>query len=114
MKLPFALASRFVAGESFQQALPAIRTLTDQGLFVTLDLLGEYVSDRLVAERARDTYIDLLKVTNASRNCAMRFSAVDTTIAALAAPWRQLGSTSLPFMISFPPSFRGCRPGTST
>jgi proline dehydrogenase len=68
MKLPFALASRFVAGESFQQALPAIRTLTDQGLFVTLDLLGEYVSDRLVAERARDTYIDLLEVTNASRN----------------------------------------------
>ncbi len=68
MKLPFALASRFVAGESFQQALPAIRTLTDQGLFVTLDLLGEYVSDRDVAERARDTYIDLIKVTNASRN----------------------------------------------
>lgn len=68
MKLPFAFARRFVAGETFQQALPAIRTLTDQGLFITLDLLGEYVSDREVALRARDAYIELLRVTNASRN----------------------------------------------
>ncbi|MEZ4702692.1 MAG: proline dehydrogenase family protein [Rhodothermales bacterium] len=71
MKLPFAFARRFVAGESFPQALPAIRTLTDQGLFVTLDMLGEYVSDRHVAERARDAYIELIKVTNASRNFRM-------------------------------------------
>jgi proline dehydrogenase len=68
MKPPFAFARRFVAGESFDQALPAIRTLTDRGLLITLDLLGEYVSDRRIAERARDAYIELVRVTDASRN----------------------------------------------
>jgi proline dehydrogenase len=68
MKLPFFLAKRFVAGESFDEALPAIRTLTDKGLFVTLDMLGEYVKDRQVAHRSRDAYIDLVKVVDASRN----------------------------------------------
>lgn len=68
MKLPFFLAKRFVAGESFEDSLAAIRTLTDQGLFVTLDLLGEYVKDRTVALKSRDAYIDLVKVVDASRN----------------------------------------------
>ncbi len=68
MKLPFFLASRFVAGESFKKALPAIRVLTDQHLFITLDLLGEYVKDRKVAEKSRDDYIQLIKVVDESRN----------------------------------------------
>lgn len=68
MKLPFFLAQRFVAGESFQKALPAIKVLTDQQLFVTLDLLGEYITDKKVAIRARDAYIKLAKVVNESRN----------------------------------------------
>ena len=70
MKLPFFLASRFVAGESFKKALPAIRVLTEQDLFVTLDLLGEYVKDRAVAEKSREDYIKLIKVVDASRNFA--------------------------------------------
>lgn len=68
MKLPFFLASRFVAGESFEKALPAIRVLTDKDLFVTLDLLGEYIKDKEVAIRARDAYIRLTEVVSASRN----------------------------------------------
>ena len=57
MKLPFFLAKRFVAGESFTQSLPAIQELTKKGLLVTLDLLGEYVTDREVAVKAKDSYI---------------------------------------------------------
>ena len=68
MKLPFFLARRFVAGEDFQTALPAVKVLTDEGLFVTLDLLGEYVTDRQVATQARDAYIDLVKIVADSRN----------------------------------------------
>lgn len=70
MNLPFFLASRFVAGESFEKALPAIRVLTKQHLFITLDLLGEYVKDRKVAEKSRDAYIELIKVVDESRNYA--------------------------------------------
>ena len=61
MKLPFFLASRFVAGETLDDALPVVDTLNDDGLHVALDKLGEHVHDREVAERARDTYIDLVQ-----------------------------------------------------
>jgi len=61
MKLPFFLASRFVAGETLDDALPAVDALNDDGLHVALDKLGEHVHDREVAERARDTYIDLVQ-----------------------------------------------------
>ena len=68
MKLPFVFAKRFVAGESFAQSLPAIQELTNKGLVVTLDLLGEYVTDRELATEAKDSYIKLLQAVDESRN----------------------------------------------
>ncbi len=61
MPLPFFLASRFVAGETLDESLPAIDALRDDGLFVALDKLGEHVHDRDVANQARDTYIELIR-----------------------------------------------------
>jgi len=61
MKLPFFLASRFVAGESLAESLPTIEALRTDHLFVALDKLGEHVHDRAVAEAARDSYIDLIQ-----------------------------------------------------
>ena len=61
MRLPFFLASRFVAGETLKDTLPVVRGLNDDGLRVALDLLGEHVTDRNVAERATDTYVDLVR-----------------------------------------------------
>jgi proline dehydrogenase len=60
MKLPFVLASRFVAGETLDSALPSVTELNAKGLHVALDLLGEHVHDREVAEESRDAYIDLV------------------------------------------------------
>jgi len=60
MRLPFALASRFVAGETLDAALPTVDALNAKGLHVALDLLGEHVFDRSVAEESRDAYIDLV------------------------------------------------------
>ena len=60
MKLPFALARRFVAGETLDAALPALGALLDDGLFVTLDLLGEHVADRPKAAAAAGAYGDLV------------------------------------------------------
>lgn len=61
IRLPFFLASRFVAAETLQGALPEVRRLNAQGLRVAIDLLGEYVDDRAVAEAAREAYIELVR-----------------------------------------------------
>ena len=60
MKLPFFLASRFVAGETLPEALPVLRDLKAKGLHTTLDLLGEYIDKRHLAETARELYIKLV------------------------------------------------------
>ena len=61
MKLPFFLASRFVAAETLEESLVVVRDLNQKGLRVALDRLGEYVDDREVAAAARDTYIELVR-----------------------------------------------------
>lgn len=54
-------ASRFIAGESVSDALQVIRKLNDQGIFASLDHLGENVMTLADAERAADEYIEILK-----------------------------------------------------
>lgn len=60
MKLPFALARRFVAGETLGAALPALAPILDSGRFITLDLLGEHVHDRTRAQGFATEYGDLI------------------------------------------------------
>jgi proline dehydrogenase len=74
MKLPFFLASRFVAAETLEETLPVVRGLAGKGLYLTLDLLGEYVRDREVATASRDAYIDLVRAIAQERQNG-RFNA---------------------------------------
>ncbi|NJQ05664.1 proline dehydrogenase family protein [Streptomyces lonarensis] len=53
------VVDRFVAGETLDSALTAVRSLTDRRLEVTLDHLGEDVTDASEALRARDAYLAL-------------------------------------------------------
>ena len=55
------VVDRFVAGESLEDALAAVRSLAAQGIAVTLDHLGEDVTDRSQAVRTRDAYLSLLE-----------------------------------------------------
>lgn len=64
MKLPFFLAKRFVAGESFEETIPKVKQLNEKEIKVTLDLLGENVKDRATADKTVDAYIDLLDGIN--------------------------------------------------
>ncbi len=57
---PFALARRFVAGESLSEAVEAVRRLNGRGLLATLDILGENLDDREAVREARDDYVRLL------------------------------------------------------
>jgi proline dehydrogenase len=52
---------RFVAGDALHPALDTVRTLTAGGLDVTLDHLGEDVTDRTTARATRDAYLRLLE-----------------------------------------------------
>ena len=60
MKLPFVLAKKFVAGETFEESIPKSRYLNDKNLKLTLDLLGENVTDRATADATVEAYIQLL------------------------------------------------------
>ncbi len=64
MKLPFVLAKRFVAGETFEESVPKAKYLNHKNLKLTLDLLGENVSDRKTADATVDEYISLLNGIN--------------------------------------------------
>ena len=61
MKLPFVLAKRFVAGETFDQSIPKIRELNKNNINVTLDLLGENVKERQTANDTVESYTQLIE-----------------------------------------------------
>jgi proline dehydrogenase len=54
-------ASRFVAGDTLDQALAAVRALNERGLSATLDHLGENVTSADEAHRAADDYLVLVE-----------------------------------------------------
>lgn len=54
------LSTRFVAGETLDQALAVARRLNAEGITVTLDHLGESVSTLAEAAEARDVYLRTL------------------------------------------------------
>lgn len=60
MKLPFVLAKRFVAGESFDESISKAQYLNSRNLYLTLDLLGENITDKAAADETVDSYINLL------------------------------------------------------
>jgi proline dehydrogenase len=54
------VVDRFVAGERLEDALAVVRTLSADRIQVTLDHLGEDVTDRAEAQRSRDAYLTAL------------------------------------------------------
>jgi proline dehydrogenase len=67
-RLPFSrdAAQRFVAGDTHDDALDVAAELNRQGFRVTLDLLGESVSERAEAERAAAEYAESLELIETS------------------------------------------------
>jgi proline dehydrogenase len=57
-----AVARRYVAGDTLDEAVAVARRLNDEGFQVSLDLLGEECRDRVTALAARDEYLEGLKI----------------------------------------------------
>nr|WP_202451368.1 proline dehydrogenase family protein [Streptomyces sp. SID4948] len=55
------VVNRFVAGDALHPALATVRALAAAGLDVTLDHLGEDVTDKATAHATRDAYLRLLE-----------------------------------------------------
>jgi proline dehydrogenase len=71
------MADRFVAGDTLEEALAAVKRLNQKDIFTTLDHLGESVSTKEEALRARDAYIealDTLHKAGAKSNCSLKLS----------------------------------------
>jgi proline dehydrogenase len=54
-----SMASRFIAGESLDEAFAAVRACNSMGMMASLDYLGENVATEEDARRARDTYLKI-------------------------------------------------------
>lgn len=83
--LPFArgAAAKFVAGETHDVALRTAAELNREGFRVTLDLLGESVSDRHEAEAASDEYarsLDLIDSSDASATISLKLTQLGLDI----------------------------------
>ena len=60
-KLIWIFSKRYIAGETIEDGLKASRELNRQGIEVTVDLLGEFISTIEQAEENRNKYIDIIE-----------------------------------------------------
>jgi len=63
----FFLAKRFVAGQTIDDAIRAVRVLGADGRTATLDVLGENVKERRAAETAVQSYLTALECIRKAR-----------------------------------------------
>ncbi len=53
-------SKRYIAGKSIADAIRVSKELNNQGIMVTIDLLGEFITDLDEAERNKQDYLDLI------------------------------------------------------
>jgi proline dehydrogenase len=78
-RLAKGLARRFVAGETLDDALAAVRALNAIGISASLDELGESVTNEREARAVRDSYLDMLDRLAAARldaNVSVKLTAL--------------------------------------
>lgn len=76
-------ARRFIAGETIDEAIAAARAIEGSGLMLTLDLLGESVSNAAEADAATRAYLNVIdRVTQAGieRNLSLKLTQLGLDI----------------------------------
>ncbi|HEX7528072.1 MAG TPA: proline dehydrogenase family protein, partial [Thermoanaerobaculia bacterium] len=77
------VASRYVAGDTLDDALSTVRALSSEGAMATLDLLGESVTRPEETEATRDQYlgmIDAIAASGLNANISVKPTAVGLAI----------------------------------
>jgi proline dehydrogenase len=85
-----SVVDRFVVGDTVADAVDASRRLRQAGLLVTLDHLGEQVTDRAGADAGRRAYLHLLKALAAAELAAGHDISVKLSALGLALPRGEL------------------------
>lgn len=65
--LVWRVARRYVAGPTLADAVATVKRLNGEGAMATVDVLGEEVSERSLAARAADDYIEVLRAIAADK-----------------------------------------------
>lgn len=79
------VSRRFVAGEQLEEAIEVVRVLNGRGLHVSLDHLGENVTDEREARAAARDYMQILdrvKATGVDANISIKLTALGLDISA--------------------------------
>ena len=82
-RLAKGFARRFVAGETLDEALTAVRELNAKGISASLDELGESVTNEREARAVRDSYLNILDELAAQRldaNVSVKLTALGLDI----------------------------------
>jgi len=77
MRRPTSFARRFIAGETVGEAIEAARAVSARGMHITLDLLGESVTNLEEAEAATRGYltvIDAIVQSGIERNLSLKLT----------------------------------------
>jgi proline dehydrogenase len=77
------MASRFVAGETMEEAMTAVRALNARGITASLDLLGESVHHEEEARATAQSYLDILdriKQQKLDANVSLKLTAMGLDI----------------------------------
>lgn len=77
MRQPTSFGRRFIAGETIDEVITAARTIQARGLMLTLDLLGESVTNLQEADAATRAYlsvIDTILQSGIERNVSLKLT----------------------------------------
>ena len=77
MRRPASFGRRFIAGETVDEAIAAARTCLGRGVLITLDLLGESVTNLDEAAAATREYLDVVEAMTAAdveRNISLKLT----------------------------------------
>ena len=62
-RLIWLFSKRYISGESLATAIEAAKNLNRQGILVTIDILGEFITTLEEASRNRDEYLMMIETT---------------------------------------------------
>ncbi|MBI9056498.1 MAG: proline dehydrogenase family protein [Labilibaculum sp.] len=60
-KLVWIFSKRYIAGETIEDAVNASKKLNDEGVKVTVDLLGEFIKDLSQATENKEAYLEIIE-----------------------------------------------------